>query len=721
MPPPPYPGLQPSLDNQSEPVPHTRCSYALAPFHLLLSLWCMNSNISRQQYMSLREILCTLQDTALVQSLPLSYKTLRQACKGQFPILPIQKYKIPVITSKMPTLSAAEKKLAQSTSVWLYYLDPVILVSALVRSPIFMSRVHQGFAQFVDSPSELWHSHAWGSSIHTISGEFARYPSGAPIFPSDFVYYKCIIDSHDRESTCNIPHLGRGVCVGRNFCQSTRPFIRREVVLKIQRVTQHNEASPTLHHLIEDSGPPFTPGEIILHEGHYDWVAEHSIIRHEPEVLLDYTFQNGISASTFQTTINTTPNFKVQRISTYTRQHLTKSYNNKKSISFPFQIFINGFGLHRTVYHSIMGVYMIPAGLSASERAKRHNVFPVTLGPHGSNFPDVIESLSGLTCLDRGVDLGNDSTLFAFALCFLGDMPQQNDNAGFKRPTARQSCCMCLVTQEDRSVLDFDTIRLGRYHHQIRQHQQLALQKNGAAREAFCREYGLSLTPCPLLMTAPSLNLVTFFPSNPCHSEYAGISKIAHALLLEHILTPSACQKYRLLLQRFPFPNRWGRLQSPEKHLEGYKLQEHVRASVIIPLLLRCNMTADWIRPSYSQGIYQIFDPTKYQAVDMITNTLAAVTKSNSIISYRIIQEKDHYTMEATILYTRNGLQHLIQAAIIAEEEIEPALRVRYPGGIQQPQQHQPHEEVSLLHPAKSPRLHQGLSQINDLNTCVVF
>lgn len=156
---------------------------------------------------------------------------------------------------------------------------------------------------------------------------------------------------------------------------------------------------------------------------------------------------------------------------------------------------------------------MIPAGLSASERAKRHNIFPIAFSPHGSNFPDIIKSLSGLACLDRGIDIGSDATLFAFTLCFLGDMPQQNDNTGFKRPTAKRSCRMCLVTQEYRGMLDFDKVCLGRYHHQIWQHQQIVLMKNGTAREAFYCEYGLSLNPCPLLAIAPSLNLITFFPS----------------------------------------------------------------------------------------------------------------------------------------------------------------------------------------------------------------
>lgn len=107
-----------------------------------------------------------------------------------------------------------------------------------------MSRVHPGLAHFVDSPSELWHGLVWGSSIRTTSGEFTRYLSGAPISPSDFIYYKYIVDACDRESTCSTPHLGRVVCIRRSFCRSTRLFIRRDIVLKIQHVAQYDEASP---------------------------------------------------------------------------------------------------------------------------------------------------------------------------------------------------------------------------------------------------------------------------------------------------------------------------------------------------------------------------------------------------------------------------------------------------------------------------------------------
>ncbi|OJD09538.1 hypothetical protein ACJ73_10244, partial [Blastomyces percursus] len=69
-------------------------------------------------------------------------------------------------------------------------------------------------------------------------------------------------------------------------------------------------------------------------------------------------------------------------------------------ISLPYQLFIDGFGLYRNMYRSLMGFYMIPA-LSAVERSKRNNIFSLTFGPHSTNFPDTIAALShGLSTLD---------------------------------------------------------------------------------------------------------------------------------------------------------------------------------------------------------------------------------------------------------------------------------------------------------------------------------
>ena len=72
-----------------------------------------------------------------------------------------------------------------------------------------------------------------------------------------------------------------------------------------------------------------------------------------------------------------------------------------------------------------MGTYFIFAALSFQERTHRANVVPITLGPHGSNFADVVDALKSLRPLDAGVEVelrpGENVLLCAFTMAYIGD------------------------------------------------------------------------------------------------------------------------------------------------------------------------------------------------------------------------------------------------------------------------------------------------------------
>ena len=53
-------------------------------------------------------------------------------------------------------------------------------------------------------------------------------------------------------------------------------------------------------------------------------------------------------------------------------------------------------------------------------------------------------------------------------MTFLGDMPQQADNAGFLRHTAIRGCRSCLCERDEFGDLDYDIIANGRYHSHTR-------------------------------------------------------------------------------------------------------------------------------------------------------------------------------------------------------------------------------------------------------------
>lgn len=73
---------------------------------------------------------------------------------------------LPLILNKSPTWAVAAKTFP------MYSLNPIDLVFAIANSPRFQRKMQRGMAEFVDTPTELWQSRAWGSSIRSTSGEF---------------------------------------------------------------------------------------------------------------------------------------------------------------------------------------------------------------------------------------------------------------------------------------------------------------------------------------------------------------------------------------------------------------------------------------------------------------------------------------------------------------------------------------------------------------------
>jgi hypothetical protein len=692
MPPPRLPpaSLPHVNEDGSEEVPHSYSGSTQDRFALLLSVWCEDVGVSRQQYASLLEILHSIPDTTSIHRLPRSLSTLKRNFREQFPILPLRKKQIPIISGKLPTLSAAEKSLVQSATCWIHFQDPIALLESLARSQTFQRQMFKGMAHFVDNPAELWESHAWASSIRTTSGEFALYPNNEPIFPSDAIIYQCDDVLCPCSSGSDV-HLARVDSVGKDYTSSA--IDKGTISVRLHPLIQHQFASEELKDLIRLTGIAFAPNEVFLHQRTIV-VPPSKICRYEPSVYFDYQFQGKTASQVrgrdrkflVRWVVNekmdkviplsqTSPSRAQLELETYGRRYLVETFHRQKCLSISYQLFIDGFGIYRNMYRSLMGIYLIPACLSADERARPSNVYPITLGPHGTNFSDVISSLTRLTDLDRGIDFrasdrDRPGKLVAFCLSFLGDMPQQQDNSGFKRPTAYHSCRRCLISESERGNLNYNIISNGRYHYQSLNLRRKGNTMNTVKRDNFFKNHGLSHQETPLFKIAPCLNLDTFFPADPCHSEYAGISKIAHTLLLNTILSSEGKIRYTKQLQSFQFPNGWGRLQSPLHHLDSYQLQEHARASVILPLLLRCCLEVDWISPSFLRAMRPPLDP-KLSRVDTIVEIYGSIARSNSVLVWRKISPKDRKHFESIVRKARIGLQMLLEAAAVATEQTQ--------------------------------------------------
>lgn len=162
-------------------------------------------------------------------------------------------------------------------------------------------------------------------------------------------------------------------------------------------------------------------------------------------------------------------------------------------MSLPLLTFIDAFGLYRNLYRSLIGIYFIIVVLSARKRDRRANVFPLTLGLHGSNFADVVEAIKLLAMLDRGVEVhiprAGKVLLVAFTIAFLGDMLQQQKNSGIKTQRANLSCRICYIHADFRGLLDYDVFLKGRYYYTvIEMRTDIVNLSTKAARKAYGAE-----------------------------------------------------------------------------------------------------------------------------------------------------------------------------------------------------------------------------------------
>ena len=665
----------------SEEIPHRR-SHDPNPsqFTVALGLWCEEAGISRVQYTSLLEILRMPELPQKVPSLPKSLSTLKKQTSAILPLLSMRKQSIP--------LQHAQQS-RQKTEEDLIFFDPVDLFKSVAASNIAHT-LHLGLGEFHDShqQDELFKSSCWTSSIRTTSGEYAHYPSGQPVFPSDFASFRCSqrppFCTACPSSTTGYFHLGRVLGVGRDY-RAVAMEPKGQVVIQLQEVLHPQHVAS-----IVPINPPAAQHERIL-SWNTVFCCTEAKLGERINVKLDYAFGND-KLATRPATEYPPQTMVVRRIldtdadppqltplclshpirgeleiATFGRdwlQQLDTLATNRRTLSLPFLTFIDGFGLYRNTYRTLMGMYFILAGLPFHERARRANVFPFTIGPHGSNFSDVVDGVRSLATLDRGVEVEipgmGKVMLLAFPIAFIGDMPQQQKNSGMKTQRAHLGCRFCHVNSEERGALDYDIFLEGRYHHTVMSmREDLDALPTRAAREAYGTQWGIDPDPTSMALTsiAPALDIVQSRPGDPAHSEYQGLSNMLHSLLLEAILTPSATKEYSAVLQAFPFPPSWPRVQGPLHHLKSYSLSEHARWSIIIPVLLRC-----WLRENHIRShlltvlrLNGIDDP-----VDHVVTQFAAAARSNLVLMSKVVGREDRDNMTLIVHGYREQLQQLL-------------------------------------------------------------
>jgi hypothetical protein len=129
---------------------------------------------------------------------------------------------------------------------------------------------------------------------------------------------------------------------------------------------------------------------------------------------------------------------------------------------------------------------------------------------------------------------------------------------------------------------------------------------------------------------SPALDIILSRPGDPAHSEYQGLTRIMHSMLLDTLLTQAAAKSYAAILRSFPFPPSWPRVQGPLHHLKSYSLSEHARWSVVVPVLLRCWLKEKHIRPYLVQMIRKT-KPKPQFTISSNVNYIAAINEFSSL------------------------------------------------------------------------------------------
>lgn len=537
------------------------------------------------------------------------------------------------------------------------------------------------------------------------------------IFPSDIVRYCCVnSDCPCQDTTAENrgpSHFGRVYGVGRDHrtehCTEEEGQIALQIQEIIRPVVKHPPGLlPPNPFLVRDDGPRDFRDMVL--DMRVTFIPQTHLIERIDDVVMDYysgeTFDDPSPALTRGRPKRAFPKYShnpgigdatmaVRRallpdgtlvplchthairaeleMEVYGRE-LFEDWDRRKSndadsiLTCPILVFIDGFGLYRNSYRSLVGVYLIPAGLTNKKRHRQANIFPLTLSPHGSNFNDTVRALQSLGKLDMGAEVmvnGKKCLLCVPTLCYIGDMPQQDKNSGFRGPKALKPCRFCYYGQQaiksndPSAILDFDIVAHGRYHRQtIEMHKEMDSMKTGVAKRQYGSQWGLSEDLPALVDISPALDLIMSRPPDPAHSEYQGMTGLMHGLLLDGIMTGTSQKEYARQLRLWPFPPGWERLMSPIHHLRSYSLAAHARWSVIAPALLRSWLEPRYIHQHFMRSAKRVLQ-TDQDVVDYVVSSFACLAKSNSVLMGLKMSADDRLALDDIVRATRVRYQQL--------------------------------------------------------------
>jgi hypothetical protein len=642
----------PLTSNDSIPHIHQTREFTLTPFMLAAAIWVEENGISRQVYTELMEVLRVAGSLEEIQTLPDRKDTLIAKYQTMVP-----RPRTWTSTVKLDPLDLGTRSKQEEDMVAVDLADTVrtILSSDSTSEPIY-----RGMAQLTDKHvTESWQARWWGESIRSTSGQFHQSRGGSIILPSDFVKWEQEgVERFGRVTWCGIDC--RAVPVAGGSEATAKSIVRVQHVVPRQQLPDYMARSS---HILSAKPLRPGCVELLICETEDTYITPDNVISVIGDVFIDYDFDpfelpqlpkktrrpkvaqtdrekehqaeverakaaklfhsqrregrlrnaeyviryvyNG-DMDTFRAVKSFDPHRGELEINAYGREYLINKFASDNVISLPFQLYSDGFGIWETTYHSLMGMYLFPLFYPEHIRARRQNALPLSLGPYGAIMADVFKAIIHLRDLDGGIMMkvgGKDMFVCPFVAYLTGDMPQQQKMSGCKLQNANLGCRRCKIHVDYRHDLGFDIVHQCRTHYEVLAQRRHAgsLDTISATRE-FRSQNGLDedTNLMPVLMSLfPALDIICTRPTDPAHSEFAGLSRVLLSLLLQDdgLLTAAALDNLNEIFQIFQFPPGWARLQSFRKHIGSWRMQEFARAAIITPVLFRCWLRAEHIKP----------------------------------------------------------------------------------------------------------------------------
>ncbi|KAI1743589.1 hypothetical protein F4680DRAFT_349780 [Xylaria scruposa] len=693
------------LEDDAEEIVHIPQDEQLSAFYTMLAVWEEQNHISRQGHRQLVEVFQLAQDLDEVKNTPKYRDTLNNNFTKSLPLRKLRKVTVKLDATYLPSRT----KLEESMLVF----DIEDIVAALLSSPNISNDIYRGMAQYTDGPiTNPWEARWWGESIRTTSGNYFRYPDNSPIFPSDFVKVKCTAEHCIAGGfQCEYDHMARVTYCGLDFTRAAKASnAAGKPIIVLQNVYERNNLPPAIASLstnmrisqstpgctelvlVEDSRFTVEPKQL-MHQIHpvtidYHYDPDDPSVRPAPLLStygIRYVFNQG--RKEFRVMKLTSPHRAELELKAYGRDHFVQNFTSREVISLPFQMYVDAFGLYRNMYRSLLGVYIIGEFFTQRRRLKKHGVIPLTLGPYGADIADIFKALSHIRNLDSGREIsvnGRKVFVCTFIQCIVGDMPQQQELSGCLSHQANLPCRLCVITKDAREDLHFDIVKKGRYHEQHKSNMaRLHSMTTITAKRQASTRLGIHLDEELMKRVHyifPALDFLKTRPADAAHSEGQGLSRLLHAFLFKEgqsILTNKALVEVCNVYQTFTFPPGWERLQSPKRHLDSWRIADYLRGAIILPVLLRCWLSNQHIRPDCQTVILstalKYFDTSGYivpvvrfTAVDWIVIACRTFAQSVAVIFGKDRPQLNQEELTRIIINGRKSIQFFCQ--VLASE-----------------------------------------------------